>query len=448
MTTPDEALAGFAASLGPADLPPAVAERVRLHLLDAIACALAGVRAEHAAEVRGVAEVAFGGGGSTVIGGAPLSPAGATLVNGFQIAAPTLGDVHRATLTHVMPEVLPAALAAGQLGGAAGADVLCGVAAGMEVTVRLAEALDSDEYRSRGFHNPGISGAVGAACAAARTMRLSSELMGVGIGHAVSQAGGTFAALGSDGVKVHQARGALSGFLAACLAGAGVSASDQALTAPRGGLLAAYAGGGRVERLVDGLGSDWRLMDVALRRWPGASSLQPVIEASLRLRARAGEGLAEGARAIVALPPRAYGLNGSSGWSTRLAALQSARWAVAVALTDGEVWLEQTSDARLRDESVGRLAGQSVEVVEDATLPPAGARVTLRTDAGRELVEQVDVPAGDGARPLSWDEVVEKLGRAASDGGLGGRVGAISAAVQSLESAPSLADLTTLLEAT
>ena len=173
-----------------------------------------------------------------------------------------------------------------------------------------------------------------------------------------------------------------------------------------------------------------------------------MIEASLRLRARAGEGLAEGARAIVALPPRAYALNGSSGWSTRLAALQSARWAVAVALTDGEVWLEQTSDARLRDESVGRLAGQSVEVVEDRTLPPAGARVTLRTDAGRELVEEVDVPAGDAARPLSWDEVVEKLGRAASDGGLGGRVGAISAAVQSLESAPSLADLTTLLEAT
>ncbi len=447
MTTAEETLSEFVSSLRPADMPPGILERVRLHILDALACGLAGVLAEHHSEMESVAESVFGTGTSTVLAGTPRAAGGAAMLNGFQIAAPTLGDVHRETLTHVLPEVLPASLAAAELHGATGADVLAGIAAGMEVSVRVAEALHTDAYEARGWHNPGIAGAIGAACAAARVARLDGRGVRFAIGHAASQAAGTFAALGTSGVKVHQARGGVSGLLSAELAAAGIDASEAALTATRGGLLAAYADTGRMERLTDRLGSDYLLESIALRRWPGASSLQPVIDATLAIRGQLGlpigaAGLATVADVRVNLPPRAFSLNGSSGWQTRLAALQSARWTVAVVLADGEAWLDQTADERRADAGVGLFATESVVVAEDATLATTGARVTLRDRAGREFVQQVDIPPGDPRRPLSADEVRQKLDRSAVAIGFSDRVSSIVAAVDSLESSPSIAALT------
>ena len=450
MTQPEGPLSDYVAGLEVGAIPAPTLDRVRQLVLDAVACGLAGVNAELRPEVESVAQTMFGAGSSPVIGGPPRAPGGAALLNGFQIAAPTLGDVHRRTLTHVLPEVLPAGLAAAEIHRATGADLLAGLTAGIEVTVRVAQALHSDAYESRAWHNPGIAGAVGAACAAARVANMDARGVRVAIGHAASQAAGTFAALGTSGVKMHQARGGLSGLLSAELAAGGVDASERGLTAARGGLLAAYADGGRPECLTDGLGSEYMLGSIALRRWPGASSLQPVIEATLLLRAELR--LSVGSRDLeeitdlrVELPPRAFALNGAAGWATRLSALQSARWTVAVALTDGDVWLDQAADARRADAAVGRLA-ESVIVTQDSTLPPTGARVTLRDGAGLERTEQVDIPSGDERRPLTQEEIRHKLDRAASSAGLEARVESILSSINTLESASSIDGLTRALE--
>jgi 2-methylcitrate dehydratase PrpD len=451
VTDAEVELTEFVAGCRAEALPPAIRVRVQQHLLDAIACGIAGRRSEGTVELEAAVDRIFGPGTATVIADRPRGPAGAVLLNGFQIAAPTLGDVHRATLTHVMPEVLPAALAAAELHERPGADLVAGIAAGLEVTVRVAEALDVPAYRARAFHNPGIAGAVGAACAAARTAGLDARTTRVAIGHAVSQAAGTFGALGTSGVKLHQARGGLAGFLAAELARTGLDASEHGLTGDRGGLLAAYADGGRPERLVAGLGAAFTLEAVALRRWPGASSLQPVIEATLEARAARSQdhgsesGLDGLARARVELPSRAYALHGATGWATRLSALQSVRWTVAVVLQDGDVWLDQTSRSRLADTSVSAFAGQAVQVVENVGLGPTAARVGVVDRAGREWVHQVDVPVGDPHRPLSDADIRAKLERAAASVGLQDRVPDIAAGVEKLVAAPDVIALAALL---
>lgn len=443
MTSPELDLSEFVSGLALADVPPAILDRVRLHLLDAIACGFAGRDAEGRREMASVAGSVFGRGDATVLAGEGLAPGGSVLLNGFQIAAPTLGDVHRETLTHVMPEVVPAALATAELYQASGEDLLAGLVAGMEVTVRVARALDVPAYRARAWHNPGIAGTIGAACAAARTRRLDPRQVRIAIGHAASQAAGTFVALGTSGVKVHQARGGLAGFLASELAGAGLDASEAALTAERGGVLASYADGGQPDHLIGGLGRRFDLQSIALRRWPVASSLQPVIEATLLIREELGgtPGVrgrpADIADVLVELPSRAYALNATPGWETRLSALQSARWTVAVVLEDGEVWLDQTSDARRDDADVAAFAGASVVVAEDTALAETGARVTVRTRSGGTLSREIDAPPGDPRRPLDDREIRVKLDRAAAAAGLTGRVPAIVIAVGSLGSAPS-----------
>lgn len=445
MSSPESELARFvvSAELGRFDAATVAAGK-RL-LVDAIASAFAGRQTQERPAIESLARELFGGGDATILGGGRLAPAGAALLNGFQVTAATVCDVHRPTLTHVTPEVVPAALSVAESSGASGAELLSAVILGVEVAVRVAEALDGAIYRARGWHNPGVVGPIGAAVAVARLRRLDEGGVLSAIGHAASQSAGTFVALGTAGVKLHQARGAVSGLLAGELAAAGLDASPLALTAERGGLLATYAAGGTPARLTDGLGRDYRLHGISLRRWPAASSLQGVIAATLE----AADELA-GAGAIISaqvdLPPRGYVLNGTSGWGDQLSAMQSARWVVAAIAHDGELWIEQTNPSRLVDAEVARLADQ-ILVTQDDQLPPNGARVTLVTADGARRVSQVDVPPGDPSAPLTDTEIATKLARAAEGPGMTDRVSGIFAAVDGLPDAPTANGLIPLLGA-
>ena len=436
--TIDDEFAAWVATDALTATTPAVRERAGLMLLDAVASAYAGRATPDVPAVAALAATQFGPGSSPAIGWGRLSSGGAAVLNGFQVTAATVCDVHRPTLTHVTPEVVPAAIAAASQTDASGRDLLAAIAVGLEVTVRVATSLDTPSYRTRGFHNPGIAGAIGAACAVARLLGLGPQSVRDTIGHAVSQSGGTFAALGSSGVKVHQARGALSGLLAANFAAAGIDGAVRPLTAERGGLLAAYAEGGRPEALTAKLGLAWTMDEISLRRWPAASSLQPVIAATLAGRE---EILASGRRAqsgLVSLPARGYSLNGKSGWGTQLEALQSARWMVAVVLADGECWVPQTAPARLADPELDHFAANAVRVVEDTSLPEGSARVSLIGEDGRTFEHEMRVSPGDPEAPLHWDDVVTKLNRALDAPGGSELANQIMSAVQHLEDRPAL----------
>lgn len=407
----ETALAEFVASADIDHLPAEVVASIRRLLLDAIASALAGHRSEDVAAVARLARELFGDGEATVIGDNGLSAAGAAFVNGFQVTAATICDVHRPTLTHVSPEVVPAALAAVDMSQGTGADLLAAVAAGSEVAVRVAEALDDDGYRRRRWHNPGIAGAIGAAAAAARVFRLDTTGVRHAFGHAVSQAAGTLIAVGTSSVKFHQARGALAGLLAARLSAEGFDAAPDSLTGAHGGLLATYADGGNPVKLTAGLGTEFRLSGLSLRRWPGASSLQAVIAATFSALDRMrDEPIAEGR---VDLPPRGHALHAGAGWSNRLSALQSPRWIVAVIVHDRTYWVDQTAPERLRDPTVADLA-QRISVSLDPTLPEGGARVTLISSSGKVVRDQIDVPPGDPGAPLTEINVLDKLHHAAA----------------------------------
>ena len=211
-------LAQFAASLGYDDVPRSVREHCKDLLLDALACALSGHQGEETHQMAALAGALAQSGEASVIGGGRLSLAGATLLNGYLITATTMCDVHRATMTHVTPEVVPPALAIADENGNSGRDLLVAIAAGCEVTTRIGVGIDYPEFRKRGWHGPGVFGPFGAAAAVGRLRGFDAETMARAFGLAGSQAAGTFAAWGTPTVKFHQCRGALSGLMAALLA--------------------------------------------------------------------------------------------------------------------------------------------------------------------------------------------------------------------------------------
>src|SRR6185436_14940518 len=211
---------------------------------------------------------------SSVIGGDRLSLAGATLLNGYLITAVTMCDVHRPTLTHITPEVVPPALAIAERDNASGRDLLVALAAGFEVMTRIGIGLDPAAFRARGWHGPGVLGPFGGAAAVGRLRGFDAATMAKAFGLAGSQSAGTFAAWATPTVKFHQCRGAVSGLLAALLAEQNFLATSEFLTAKDGGLYNTFSTGGHPEQVTAELGKRWEFEQIALRLWPSASSIQ------------------------------------------------------------------------------------------------------------------------------------------------------------------------------
>ena len=161
--TPTAELARFVASLEYEELPEPIRERVKDIILDTLASAIAGRQGDETKQIRALAGALGASREASVIGGEQLSLAGATLLNGYLITAVTVCDVHRPTLCHTTPQVVPPALAIVERDGASGKALILAVAAGLETTVRVGLGTNYPAFRAKGWHSPGVIGPFGGA---------------------------------------------------------------------------------------------------------------------------------------------------------------------------------------------------------------------------------------------------------------------------------------------
>lgn len=410
---PTAVLADWAASLEADAIPQRIRDRTAHLLLDAVASAMAGRQGDETAQIEAVARDTAAGNEATAIGAGRFSRIGATLLNAYQVTAVTVCDVYRPNLCHVTPEVVPPALAIAEGRGVSGRDLVTALALGLETTVRIGRGIGYASFRQRGWHSPGVIGALGGAVSAGRIVGLDGDRMRWALGLAGSQAAGTFAQWGTPTIKFHQAHGALAGLLAATLAREGFRSSDEVLTHPDGGIFNAYSDGGDPAAVITGLGQDWELERISLRLWPAASSIQGVVSAVFDLIASDDVRPEQVARMTITLSETTYRLHGEMGWEDRFHALLSTRYAAAVVLHDRECWLEQFAPSRIADPSLGAFASERIRVTVDPTLPVTGAAVELELTNGRHVAVRRDVPKGDADDPLSVEELVGKFRRAA-----------------------------------
>lgn len=407
-TDPTEALANLAAELSVARLPQTTTTRVAEIVADAVASALAGRSAEEVAKVEAASAATLGPGTASVLGGGELSQAGAALVNGYQVTAVTVCDIHRPTLCHVTPEVIPPALALAEERHLCGGDLLAAVAAGLETTVRVGAGLVYPSFRARGWHSPGVSGALGAAACAARALGSSPAEALDALGIAGSQAAGTFASYGTPTLKFHQGRGALSGLLAARLAEQGFGGPRDILTHPDGGLLTTYSDGGDPEAITDGLGERWDLETISLRRWPVASSIQPMVTALFHLLNSAHIEVGDIDEVAIDLPPAAYDMHAEMVWDDEFRAHLSAPYVTAVVLHDRACWMQQFTHRRSNPD-VDAFARRRVRIARSPDLPETSAVVRLVSGGRAIRSRREDVPKGDPGNPLTGEEIREKF---------------------------------------
>ena len=405
-----QTLAKFAATLRYDDLPQRVGDHCKNLLLDALACAIAGRLGEETGQVAAFASALAQGRESSVIGGEHLSLAGATLLNAYLVTAVTMCDVHRATLTHVTPEVIPPALAIAERDGLSGRDLLTAIAAGCEVTTRIGLGLDYPKFRARGWHGPGVIGPFGAAAAVGSLLGFDTDTMARAFGLAGSQAAGTFAAWGTPTVKFHQCRGALSGLMAALLAQQQFVATREFLTAKDGGLYNTYADGGKPDAAIADLGTRFELEQIAMRLWPSASLIQGMVTALFDILDNHKIDAAGVRKVRIALSQGAYNMHGGFGsYKAKFEALLSAHYIAAVVVHDRALSLAQFEPDRYDDPKLRRFAAEQVEVRPDASINGSQAKVDIDSTDGATLSARCKHPLGSYENPLSRAQIEQKF---------------------------------------
>ena len=405
-----QVLAGFAAGLKYDDLPPRVREHTKNVLLDTLACAVAGHQGEETRQIGALAAALGQSTESSVIGGAHLSLSGATMLNGYLVTAVTMCDIHRSTLTHVTPEVVPAALAIAERDDVSGRDLLVALAAGFEVTTRVGIGLDYPVFRAKGWHGPGVLGPFGAAAAVGRMRGFDTETMAKAFGLAGSQAAGTFAAWGTPTVKFHQCRGALSGLMAALLAEQKFLATQEFLTHKDGGLFNTYANGGKPDAVTGDLGHRWELEQIALRLWPSASSIQAMNSALFDLVETHTIDPDKVKKLRIGLGKTVFDLHaGLAHYKAKFDALISAHYTAAVILHDQMLTLAQFEPARYDDPKLRRAAAEQVDIRLDSALTGVQATVDIEMMDGSTLSMRCDHPRGSYENPLSRAQIEGKF---------------------------------------
>lgn len=282
-------LSEFTAGIRLDGLPPEVVQRARYLVLDLVGNI---VRARHDAEsthafLAAARAMGMAAGNNGVFGDAArYTPAGAAFLNGALAHSLDFDDTHAAGSLHPGAPVIPAALAAGEMVGASGADVLAAIVAGYEITCRVALALPAGAHYDRGFHPTATCGAFGAAAAAARVFGLDAEGVAGALGTVLSQCAGSleFLVNGAWTKRFQVGWAANNGLMAATLVREGFKGAAQALEGPHG-FLRAYAPDPQPDRAVQDLGQVFELMATAVKPYPSCRYGHASIDAALALRA-------------------------------------------------------------------------------------------------------------------------------------------------------------------
>jgi 2-methylcitrate dehydratase PrpD len=406
MTAVTAALAAHAAGLEAEALSGEVRARAALLLLD-----LAGniIRARYDAEstpalLAAVRALGLAPGSHGVFGCAMrYTAAGAALLNGALGHSLDFDDTHAPSSLHPGAPVIPAALAAAEMTGAKGRDVIAAIVAGYDVTCRIALALPAAAHYDRGFHPTATCGAFGAAAAAGRVFGLDAETIASAFGIALSQSAGSlqFLANGAWTKRFQVGWAAMAGLSAATLARAGFKGAAEAFEG-RHGFLAAYAPSPTPELALEQLGERFELMRTAVKPYPSCRYGHAAIDAALELRARLGLRPEEISRITIGLPRAGMLLIGAPIEKKRapenvVDGQFSAPFVVAVALATGRMGWDSYR-LHLGDPAIQALMART-ECIEDPEIEALfprymAGRVSIEA-RGERFVETVEVPSGE-----------------------------------------------------
>jgi len=235
-------LSRWVAGLAYSDIPPEVVDRARGVTLQGLSsCLLGHDFPETRQAIRLVEEEELGcsGASTALVDGRRFSRAGAAFINSEMIFAGGKWDTFR-MVVHSNCAILPAALVAAEAKCCSGREFLTGVAAGYEVTERLAADF-VPTVMARGFHAGPVFSIFGAAVAVAKIMGLDAEQVHGALAQCVNLAAGNLEGGRSGGRSVREGAAVRNALLAVGLARQGIPGGETVFEG-EAGFYFAYSG--------------------------------------------------------------------------------------------------------------------------------------------------------------------------------------------------------------
>lgn len=421
MTAVTRTLAEFAAGLSHEKLPAEVSERTCMLILDHAGIVL---RARNAADLKGpmhagLEALGMASGTATVIGDPQgYTPGAAALFNGNLGHALDFDDTHARASLHCGAPIIPAALAAAEMTGAPGRDVVAGIVAGFEVQIRLSMALGPTEHYNRGYHPTATCGVFGAAAAAGRVLGLPADQMVCAFGLCGSQAAGSmqFLADGAWNKPFHTGYAAMNGLNAAVLAREGFRGTAEPIEG-RKGFLQGYAPNPDPAKAIADLGEVWETLAVAVKPYPSCRYGHAAMDALVALRAEHSLSHESIESIVIGLPRTGWNLIGDPEEDKQnpknyVDGQFSMAFVAAVAVREGGMGWDDY-EKHLGDVATLALCRRIRAVVHprvEAEFPAnMSGLATVKLKSGETLEKMVVVPKGEPGNFLTTGELRAKF---------------------------------------
>jgi 2-methylcitrate dehydratase PrpD len=348
--------------------------------------------------------------------GTPLvtGAAAAALANGTAAHALDYDDMCFVSLAHPSAPLVAAALAAGELMGSSGRDLLDAYVVGFEIECALGRAVNPSHY-ARGWHCTSTLGSVGAAATASRLLRLDVARMAQALSIAASEASGLKENFGTMVKPLHAGLAARNGVLAALLAAKGFTASEAAIDGQQGFIAAMSDESRDATAALEGLGSRWEILEtgVTVKLYPSCAATHPALDALLDLRRQHGFQGDDVASIEIAVDSVTPSVLIYPEPRTGLEAKFSMQFCAAAAVVLGLVGIDTFGEARLADAAIRRLASRVVmradEEIGRGAPSLTQAQVTVRLADRRVLTARANGARGYPERPASRDELDAKF---------------------------------------
>lgn len=402
-------------------IPDAVRARAKLLVLDSIGVAIRAWRETPSSiiHLRSLSALGQRSSACGVIGhAARLTPTAAAELNASLIHTLDFDDTFAPGALHPSAPVLGAALAAAQIVPTSGAQLLLAVICGVEAMCRLGVAVNADAHYGRGFHPTATCGAFGATVAAGAVLGLDASHLENALGIALSQVAGSLQFLenGAWTKRYQVGNAARAGLTSAIMAREGYLGAVDALGG-RHGFFRAYSQSATDVAAVEGLGSQWQTLSVAVKPYPGCRFTHAAVDAIIALRQEHGLRAEDVKLVRCLLPRKGIVLVGEPIAQKRavrsmVEAQFSMPFMAALALRDGAVEWDSLS-AGIGNAPLDALA-QRVEVGTDdeveALFPTTfAAKVIVELQSGHRYALFVRIPKGEPATFPDVSEVQRKF---------------------------------------
>ncbi|NYT22564.1 MmgE/PrpD family protein [Alcaligenaceae bacterium] len=286
--------ARWAAQLRYEDLPDEVIDKIKALLLHGLAGAFLGTGIESARHMVRMTMDEEGRvkGGSVFGRNEKASRSASAFANAELIHSSNLFDSYR-MLTHPGPVLLPAALANAELENRSGKDIIVALACGYEFSCRLCDRF-IPSTAARGFRPSPIYTIMGGALAGAKLLGLDEDGLVSAIAIAANFASGLNEGprVGGNEMAIHEPHAARNAIFAGLVARTGHIRGAEHSLEGKAGFYNAFTGNneGRLSyvfngpdqvdpsSITEGLGQDYKLLNVIFRMYPCAGYNQPVME--------------------------------------------------------------------------------------------------------------------------------------------------------------------------